>query len=77
MLSLVNHRRQEMGPELRRAVVDALESRLRGRVPLQVVLGPRQVGKTTAVLQVADGWSGPTHYASAGCPGRRCSGSST
>jgi predicted AAA+ superfamily ATPase len=57
-----------MGTGLRRSIVDALEARLRGRVPLQVVLGPRQVGKTTAVHQVAAGWHGPGHYASADLP---------
>jgi predicted AAA+ superfamily ATPase len=57
-----------METDLRRTVVDALEARLRGRVPLQVVLGPRQVGKTTAVHQVAAGWPGPAHYASADLP---------
>lgn len=57
-----------MKPDLRRAVVDELVARLKGRVPLQVVLGPRQVGKTTAVHQVAAEWSGPTHYASADLP---------
>lgn len=43
--------------------------RLREDQPLvQVVLGPRQVGKTTAVLQVCQEWTGPTVYASADAP---------
>ena len=43
--------------------------RLREDRPLvQVVLGPRQVGKTTAVLQVCQEWTGPTVYASADAP---------
>jgi len=32
---------------------------------LQIVLGPRQVGKTTGVRQVFDRWQGPKHFASA------------
>jgi predicted AAA+ superfamily ATPase len=32
---------------------------------MQVVLGPRQVGKTTGLQQVADAWKGPKHFASA------------
>ncbi|MDZ7760293.1 MAG: ATP-binding protein [Desulfovermiculus sp.] len=44
-------------------------SRLREDRPLmQVLLGPRQVGKTTAVLQACQEWSGPTVYASADAP---------
>jgi uncharacterized protein len=35
---------------------------------LQVLLGPRQVGKTTAVQQIAKTWSGPVVYASADLP---------
>lgn len=57
-----------MKPDLRRAVVDDLVSHLKGRGPLQVVLGPRQVGKTTAVRQLAADWAGPTHYATADLP---------
>ena len=36
---------------------------------IQVVYGPRQVGKTTTVLQLADRVSSPTHYASADAMG--------
>jgi uncharacterized protein len=35
---------------------------------LQVVLGPRQVGKTTAVQQVLQEWHGPFHYGTADLP---------
>lgn len=35
---------------------------------IQVVTGPRQVGKTTLVLQVADKWDGPTLYKTADSP---------
>lgn len=31
----------------------------------QVLLGPRQVGKTTGALQVLEAWAGPKHFASA------------
>jgi uncharacterized protein len=31
----------------------------------QVLLGPRQVGKTTGALQVLEAWTGPKHFASA------------
>jgi len=36
--------------------------------PIQIVLGPRQVGKTTAVEQVLARWKGAGHYASADLP---------
>lgn len=32
---------------------------------LQILLGPRQVGKTTAALQVVSRWTGPTRFAAA------------
>lgn len=49
-----------------RAFVSQVESRLRDKHPrLQVVLGPRQVGKTTGVQQLLKKSKGPTHYASA------------
>ena len=42
-------------PAFRRRQVRRLEERLRGRRPLiQVVRGPRQVGKTTAILQIVE-----------------------
>jgi predicted AAA+ superfamily ATPase len=54
---------------IERALVAELLRRLRGPTePVQVVLGPRQVGKTTAVEQVISRWKGPSHYASADLP---------
>ncbi len=53
----------------RRAVVEDLAAALQGKVPLlQVIVGPRQVGKTTAAEQLADllGW--PTVFAAADAP---------
>ncbi len=35
---------------------------------LQIIIGPRQVGKTTAALQLEKRWDGPTFYASADEP---------
>ncbi len=35
---------------------------------IQVVTGPRQVGKTTAVHQVLEEWRGPSHYSTADLP---------
>ena len=35
---------------------------------LQIIIGPRQVGKTTAALQIRDVWKGKTLYASADEP---------
>jgi len=35
---------------------------------LQIIIGPRQVGKTTAALQIKDDWQGKTLYASADDP---------
>lgn len=49
-----------------RAFVAQLEKRLGGAPPLiQVLVGPRQVGKTTGVRQLLARISGGTHYASA------------
>lgn len=43
--------------------VNVLTAHLKGSNPLiQVVLGPRQVGKTTAVLAYLQQWQGPTAY---------------
>lgn len=52
-----------------RRVVAAIERRL-GRAPnlLQIVIGPRQVGKTTAARAVAARWAGPVHVAAADLP---------
>ena len=46
-----------------------LASRLQERLNfIQVVLGPRQVGKTTGVQSVFSNFSGPKHFASADSP---------
>ena len=47
------------------AEIRAALSRVKGPARLQIVIGPRQVGKTTAALAVVDRWSGPTRYAAA------------
>ena len=49
-----------------RRLVDQLRERLHHRGELiQILVGPRQVGKTTAVRQVAASWIGPVRYAAA------------
>lgn len=56
-------------PEFERKKVDILIKRLQEPRPLiQVVIGPRQVGKTTALLQIIKKWDGPTVYVSADGP---------
>jgi len=51
---------------IRRQIVTSLEQRLEQAPELiQIVTGPRQVGKTTAVRQLADRWKGPVRYAAA------------
>lgn len=53
----------------RRQVVEVLRSRLlEPRKHMQVILGPRQVGKTTAVTQALEGLSIPWRYATADLP---------
>ncbi|MFO7653305.1 MAG: AAA family ATPase [Candidatus Krumholzibacteriia bacterium] len=51
---------------MERSLVKELADRLR-RMPrlLQIVVGPRQVGKTTAALAVVESWPGPARYAAA------------
>ena len=51
---------------MERAFVAKLADRLR-RMPtlLQVVVGPRQVGKTTGARSISEAWPGPTRYAAA------------
>ena len=52
-----------------RKIVADLENRLNNGPPLiQVVTGPRQVGKTTAARTVASSWDGPIHFATADQP---------
>jgi predicted AAA+ superfamily ATPase len=53
----------------KREIVSQLRQRLaEPRRFIQVVTGPRQVGKTTAVTQVLEAWRGPSHYATADLP---------
>lgn len=61
-----------MLPTFRRAQADILQDRLREpRRFLQVIAGPRQVGKTTLVRQVLEDFPGPSVYATADEPGLR------
>lgn len=54
------------GGTLRRHVVDTLHANLERENPLvQIVVGPRQVGKTTSVQHLIREWPGKTHYATA------------
>lgn len=56
-------------PYLRARYFTPLWERLRGEPRLiQVVVGPRQVGKTTLALQVVARWKGPTRYETADQP---------
>ena len=49
-----------MLPTYERAFVGILEERFRSRdVLIQVLIGPRQVGKTTGVKQLLQRWNGP------------------
>ena len=54
---------------VRKPLFDALWNALQGQPNLiQVVLGPRQVGKTTLALQVLDKWKGAKLYETADQP---------
>lgn len=54
------------GGTLRRRVVDVLLANLDEHEPLvQILVGPRQVGKTTAVEHLKKEWGANSHYASA------------
>jgi len=56
-------------PVFKREIVAQLRRRLaEPRRFIQVVTGPRQVGKTTAVHQVLEAWHGLSHYATADLP---------
>jgi len=56
-------------PFVRKHLYDALWGALHGEPRLlQVVTGPRQVGKTTIALQISDHWEGPKVYESADQP---------
>ena len=53
----------------KREIVGRLMNRIgEPRRFIQVVTGPRQVGKTTAIHQVLNAWSGNSHYATADLP---------
>ena len=53
----------------KRAMVEIVKKRLREkRRFIQVILGPRQVGKTTAIQQIIKAGSLPFHYAAADLP---------
>lgn len=52
-----------------RSVVDDILAGMGGeKKQMHIMVGPRQVGKTTAALQVADKWRGPSIIASADMP---------
>jgi len=62
-------------PPFRRKAFEVLEARLaEPRRFIEIVAGPRQVGKTTVVRQALATRSGPWHFASADDPGLRDSG---
>lgn len=51
---------------IKRNFIDMLQNHLKEEQPLiQILLGPRQVGKTTGVLQLVKTYTGPWHYCSA------------
>ena len=53
----------------KRTLVAEVEKALRARLPfLHVIIGPRQVGKTTAAQQVSEFWGGETVFAAADAP---------
>lgn len=54
---------------IRQNLYDKIWSALTGKINLiQVIIGPRQIGKTTLALQVYDKWKGPKLYQSADQP---------
>lgn len=56
-------------PLFKRDITSILDKRLREeRRFIQVITGPRQVGKTTAIQQVLEGMDIPCHYAAADLP---------
>jgi predicted AAA+ superfamily ATPase len=66
----MSHNHKPPLPDFRRSMCDELSERLRDpRRFIQVLSGPRQAGKTTIALQVADEFEGEPHYASADEPG--------
>jgi len=56
-------------PEYNRHFSGVLRARLGESLNfMQVVIGPRQVGKTTAVTKIAEDWDGPVHFETADAP---------
>ncbi len=52
-----------------RSIVAKIQDRLRDQINLvQILTGPRQVGKTTAARSVEKNWPGKAHYAAADLP---------
>ena len=50
-------------PNFKRSHLEVLTSHLKiAHPPIQVILGPRQVGKTTAILKYQEEWKGPSDY---------------
>lgn len=59
-------------PKFRRTVLETINSRLQEkRKFIQVLMGPRQAGKTTLIRQFLEGSKNPHHYASADEPSLR------
>lgn len=55
--------------EYNRYFTDVLRARLAESLNfIQVLIGPRQVGKTTAVTAIAEEWKGPVHFQTADAP---------
>jgi uncharacterized protein len=55
---------------IRRQYFDPLVRNLQSQPNLlQIIIGPRQVGKTTLARQIKDQWKGLSHYATADMPG--------
>lgn len=55
--------------EYKRHFAEVLSARLAESLNfIQVVIGPRQVGKTTAVTKIAENWQGPVHFETADAP---------
>ena len=58
-----------MNKQIERSVVPrVLERLIQGPDLIQVIIGPRQVGKTTAARALGKRWSGPVRYAAADLP---------
>lgn len=61
---------EEMKEFIRKKLYDDLENRLNDETNLvQVIIGPRQVGKTTLALQILKRWDGSKLYETADQPG--------